>query len=71
LIAPVYFHYQINIAKNKFFREKALIITREIFHANTLADFFVYLKKFIQMLQLPNKYTDLKEIKKVTNDDIN
>jgi hypothetical protein len=23
------------------------------------------------MLQLPNKYTDLKEIKKVTNDDIN
>jgi hypothetical protein len=70
LIAPVYFHYQLNIAKNKIFRNKALIICREIFNGKTLDDFFIYLKKFITMLHLPSKYTDFNEIKNVSKSDI-
>jgi hypothetical protein len=57
--------------RNKLFAERSLEIAKIVFGVNTLPLFFKKLSEFINLLKLPVKYTDFKQITNVTDDNIN
>jgi cytochrome b subunit of formate dehydrogenase len=69
LITPVYLKAMCD--KSKLFRESSLEIGKTLFGVNTLLLFFKKLEAFIKILKLPTKYTDFKQINKITKEDIN
>jgi alcohol dehydrogenase YqhD (iron-dependent ADH family) len=69
LITPVYLKYMCR--HNKLFQKYSLEIARSVFEVNTLPLFFRKLEEFIKLLKLPTKYTDFKQINKVSAADMN
>jgi hypothetical protein len=55
---------------SKLFRDRSLEVAQNVFGVNTLSAFFIKLKTFIKLLKLPVKFTDFKQIKKVSDQDI-
>ncbi|MDR0739764.1 MAG: iron-containing alcohol dehydrogenase [Mycoplasmataceae bacterium] len=68
LITPVYL--DVMCKHSKLFRDRSLEVAQNVFGVNTLSAFFIKLKTFIKLLKLPVKFTDFKQIKKVSDQDI-
>jgi alcohol dehydrogenase YqhD (iron-dependent ADH family) len=69
LICPTYIKYIDK--KNKLFKQYSLEIGKYVFGVNSLDKYYYELSKFIKLLGLPKKYTDFKQIARVTKEDIN
>jgi hypothetical protein len=56
--------------RNKTFLAYALEIGKSVFETKTINEFFKALDSFITLLGMPKKYTDFKQINKVSDNDI-
>jgi len=56
--------------KSELFRQQSLELGEEIFKVKAIRKYIKELKRFVRFLGLPEKYTDFKQIKQVSNDDI-
>jgi hypothetical protein len=56
--------------RNKTFLTYALEIGKSVFETKTINEFFQALNSFINLLGMPKRYTDFKQISKVTDNDI-
>jgi hypothetical protein len=52
------------------FRQYSLELAKQVFNKKTLSGFYIELIKFIELLGLPQKYTDFKQITSVSKQDI-
>ena len=68
LITPTYIEYM--CSQYEAFRVMTLELAKELFHVNSVKKFLHHLIAFIKMLKLPTRYSDFKEIGKVTKEDI-
>lgn len=69
LLTPTYIKYRSE--KEKWFKEKTILLSKEIFNNPDINYFYEKLLEFIRMLGLPRKFTDFEEIKSINNRDIN
>ncbi len=70
-LALIFPHYlRIRCNKDSFFNEKSIIVAREAFGLNTVDEYINFIKQFIKQLNLPTSVYYFKEIKTVTNGDI-
>ncbi len=68
LITPTYI--KIRCEKEDWFKQKTLKLAKQVFGVKTINEFIERLIKFIKILELPLKFTDFKEIDKITQEDI-
>jgi hypothetical protein len=57
--------------QSKIYQQLTLEIAKSVFHANSIPLFFKKLDRFIQMLELPTRYTTFKQIGEINEQDIN
>lgn len=67
LITPTYI--QVRCKNEKWFYDKTLKLAKNVFNVKTLKKFLCILNKFIKSLNLPTKYSDFTEIRKIDEHD--
>jgi hypothetical protein len=60
----------VNVKKNKLFKDYCLRMGKSVFGTKDLNGYFKALNAFIKLLGMPTKYTDFKQITKVTDKDL-
>lgn len=68
LVLPVYLEYCANNVDG--FKEKVQELGKEVFNVSTAEETIASLKELIKELKLPTKYSDLREVETVTDEDI-
>lgn len=68
LVTPIYLKYMVE--SNNQYRDMTLELAKNVFNVNSINEFFDKLNVFIKNLSAPVKLTDFKEIKSVSENDI-
>lgn len=68
LITPVYL--DIRSKKEKWFEDKLIELGRNVFKTNTREETIKFIRDFIDGINLPSKWTQFKEIKSFTDDNV-